>query len=90
MSIELEFFKDYKVADTDFKLNACTIGCYYKSFIGNSVATELTDKINKYNVLKLIIDHCSFEDYEIDDKIIMNTAVFEIRIKNYSVKGNLY
>ena len=89
VGVELEFFKDYKVNDTNSKLNACNIGCYYESFIGKGLATELTDKTDKNNALNLIVEHCGFNDYEMNEKVVKNTAVFKIEILDYSVKGNL-
>ncbi len=89
VSVELEFFKDYKVKDTNSKLNACDIGCYYESFIGKGLATELTAKRDKDNALRLIIEHCGFNKYELNEEAIRNTAVFKIKILDYSVKGNL-
>lgn len=89
VSVELEIFEDYKVVDSETKLNACNIGCYYKSFIGIGLVNELNNKKEKINALNLIVKHCGFNDYEIKNENIKNTAVFEIKISNYSVKGNI-
>ena len=89
VSVELEIFEDYKIVDSKSKINACNIGCYYKSFIGTGLVNELTNKTEKNNALNLIIKHCGFNNYEIKIENIKNTAVFEIKILNYSVKGNI-
>lgn len=89
VSVELEIFEDFKVSEDGKNINACNIGCYYQSLIGKGTANELNDFNEKSKALDLIVKHCGFNNYTMKEEQINKTAVFEIKINQYSVKGNI-
>lgn len=66
---------------------ACTYTYYYKSIIGNGVASVVDNRDNKLHALKLIMKNITKkENFKYNDNSINNVLIMKIEVTSFSAK----
>ncbi len=64
----------------------CLYGFYFKSIIGNGVASIVEDMEEKKIALSLLMKHQAGKDFVFEDKHAKAVTVFKVEVTNFSAK----
>lgn len=83
--IGFELDCDHQLVENDLP---CEFTYRYSSIIGNGKLSLVDSLAEKANILNSIMYHLSKKTFSYNNDILEQTAVFKIKVTNYTAKGN--